>query len=139
MSIYHLSCGLVLFRKEQDEYYFLLLHYLGGHWDFVKGHVEEDELMEETAARELEEETGIKHVMIFPNFKEKINYSYYHQRKKQDKDVIFLIGETDETDIVLSDEHQGYKWLPFNKAKEQLTFENARRVLDAAGRYLGIA
>ena len=139
MTIYHLSCGLVLFRKEQGQYYFLLLHYLGGHWDFVKGHVEEGETLEITAARELKEETGISHVMIFPNFKETINYTYYHERQKQNKDVVFLIGETDEKNIILSDEHQGYVWLPFDKADTHLTFENAKRVLQAAGRYLGIA
>lgn len=139
MAVYHLSCGLVLFRKEQDQYHFLLLQYLGGHWDFVKGHVEEGETLEVTAARELEEETGIGHVMVFPNFKEKINYTYYHERQKQNKDVVFLLGETDEKDIVLSDEHQDYIWLPFDKADEHLTFENAQRVLQAAGRYLGIA
>ena len=139
MVVFHLSCGLVLFRKEADQHMFLLLHYLGGHWDFVKGHLEEGETLEDTAIRELEEETGIKHLQILPNFKEKISYDYYHQGQKQEKDVVVLIGETTEKDIVLSDEHQGFQWVNYDEAMKELTFENAQNVLRAAGQYLGIA
>jgi 8-oxo-dGTP pyrophosphatase MutT (NUDIX family) len=135
----HVSAGLVLFRKEGGEFYFLLLHYLGGHWDFVKGHVEGDETLEQTALRELTEETGIQHAMIYPNFEEKINYNYYHEGQKQDKDVLFLLGETSERNVVLSHEHQGYVWLPYGQSLKHLTFENAQNVLLAAGRYLGIS
>lgn len=138
MVVFHLSCGLVLFRKEGGQYQFLLLQYLGGHWDFVKGHLEGNETLEETAMRELEEETGIKHVIILPNFKERIFYNYYHQGQKQDKEVVVLIGETTEKDIVLSSEHLDYKWLPYNEAMSQLTFDNAKNVLSAAGKYLGL-
>ncbi|PIQ79834.1 diadenosine tetraphosphate hydrolase [Candidatus Peregrinibacteria bacterium CG11_big_fil_rev_8_21_14_0_20_41_10] len=139
MVVFHLSVGLVLYRKEGDQFYFLLLHYLGGHWDFVKGHLEGNETLEETAMRELEEETGIKHAMILPNFEERIHYTYYHQAQKQEKEVVVLIGETHEKEIVISDEHQDFVWLSYDEAMQKLTFENARNILKAAGQYLGIA
>ena len=46
------SSGVVLFRKENDKILFLLLHYPSGHWDFVKGKMEEGETPHETAIRE---------------------------------------------------------------------------------------
>ena len=50
------SAGVVLFRQMKDYREYLLLHYPSGHFDFPKGHLEEDETEREAAFRELEEE-----------------------------------------------------------------------------------
>ena len=52
------SAGIILFN-EQEERKFLLLNYPSGHWDFVKGKMEEGETYQTTALRETKEETGI--------------------------------------------------------------------------------
>ena len=54
------SVGSVIYRRENGKILFLLLHYVSGHWDFVKGHKEKDETDLETLKRETFEETGIK-------------------------------------------------------------------------------
>ena len=60
------SAGAIIFRTENGIKYYLLLHYAPsepgkrGQWGFAKGHVEEGETEEETARREVAEETGIK-------------------------------------------------------------------------------
>ena len=43
------SVGIVLFRNDSSENEFLLLNYPQGHWDFVKGKVEQNETPHETA------------------------------------------------------------------------------------------
>jgi len=43
------SAGIILFRKEDSKILFLLLHYPSGHWDFIKGKMEEGESTHETA------------------------------------------------------------------------------------------
>ena len=53
------SAGIVLFRKEESKILFLLLHYPSGHWDFVKGKMEQEESTHQTAVRETKEEIGI--------------------------------------------------------------------------------
>ncbi len=37
------SAGIVLFRNDASKNEFLLLNYPQGHWDFVKGKVEQNE------------------------------------------------------------------------------------------------
>ena len=70
------SAGAVVFRKENNRTYYLLLHYEAGHWDFPKGHIEKDEKEEDTVKREVTEETGIEDIKIIEGFKEWIKYFY---------------------------------------------------------------
>lgn len=124
------SCGVVVFCDNE----YLLLHYPSRHWDFPKGHVEKGEKEEETAIREAKEETGLD-VRILPGFREKISY-FYKKEGLVGKDVIFFLAEAENKEVKLSAEHQGFKWLPFEEAKKQLTFENARKVLEKANEFL---
>lgn len=54
------SCGMVVFKEENDNLYILMVKHNAGHWGLPKGHVEENETETETAVREVFEETGIK-------------------------------------------------------------------------------
>ena len=76
------SCGIVLFHENKV----LLLKYKGGgHWDFPKGHIENNESETETALRELKEETGISEVTLFSDFREIIeSVSYYTSPSPRD-------------------------------------------------------
>jgi len=130
------SAGFIVFRRENDRLYYLLLHYTSGHWDFPKGAIEKGETLEETAKRELREETGIKNVKIIPGFKEWIKYYFKWKGETVMKIVTFLLGETKTKKIEISFEHQGYKWLTFRDALEQLTFKNAKEVLEKANSFL---
>lgn len=108
---------------------FLLLHYEMGHWDFPKGRIEPKESETETVIREIMEETGIEKVSFHEGFKESINYKYLFNGDKISKKVVFYLAETSKEDIKLSIEHKNSKWLPFEKALQQLTFDNAKEVL----------
>ena len=132
------SCGVVLFNKQKV----LLLQYatgqkegdwdLQGHWDFPKGHVDKGETEVETATRELEEETGIKNIILLNNFRKTINYMFQKRGRKVAKEVVFFIAETVEREINLSHEHVDYVWFDFTPALKQLTYDNARSVLKEA-------
>lgn len=127
------SCGIVLFREEDDQRYYLLLHYPGGHWDFGKGHVEDvDQDEETTARREMTEETGIGKITFIKGYRQKMDYYYRRERKLYHKDVIYFLGKTPESKVKLSHEHQGYAWLTYEDALKQLTFLNAKTLLKRA-------
>ena len=137
------SAGAVVFRKEKNQIYYLLLHYQSGHWDFPKGHIEEGESIKETIRREVKEETGIDDLKILSGFKEEIKYffrkSYDKETKKAPlvfKVVIFYLAETQTKEIKISFEHIGYKWLPYKEALSQLTFKNAKEILKKANEFI---
>lgn len=52
------SCGVIPYRKTPDGIRYLLLLQINGFWSFPKGHMEPFESEQETALRELKEETG---------------------------------------------------------------------------------
>lgn len=129
------SAGAIIFRRDTKIKY-LLLHYEAGHWDFPKGNIEEGEIEEETAKREVWEETGIKDIHFLQGFKEKIHYFYKKEGKTIYKEVTFFLAETKTTKVILSFEHIGYKWLSYDEAIKQLTYKTAKEVLKKAKRFL---
>ncbi|MBU1151524.1 NUDIX domain-containing protein [Patescibacteria group bacterium] len=126
------SCGVVVFKENEMGREFLLLLYPGGHWDLVKGHVEEGEDEIETATRELIEETGISDIAYVDGFREKISYHYTNQGRPSHKQVIFFLGKTEMEDVKVSHEHHNFIWLPYDKALDKTTFENAKEILRRA-------
>ena len=136
------SAGAVIFRKDKGKIFYLLLYYPSGsktkkdYWDLPKGHIEKGEKLEETAQREVKEETGLKDIEFIEGFKETIKYFFKIGEKTILKFVTFYLVKTKEKEVKISDEHTGFQWLPYKKAIEQLTFKNAKEILTKANNYL---
>ena len=123
-----ISAGIILFN-EIDKRKFLLLNYPSKHWDFVKGKMEKGETPHETAIRETKEETGISDVEFIDGFEEEIEYYFYADNQEIHKKVIFFLGKTETTKILLSHEHLDFIWLEFDNALSKTTYENAKNLL----------
>ena len=130
------SAGVVLFRNVSHEKSFLLLNYPQGHWDFIKGKMEQNETPHETALRETKEETGISDIEFIDGFEENIEYNFKFKHEDVHKKVIFFLAKTNEKNIQLSHEHNDYIWLEYNDALKKTTFENAKNVLSKAHEFL---
>lgn len=138
------SAGAVIFHENGNRKY-LLLHYKSGHWDFVKGHIEEGETEKQTIRREAKEETDIEDLEFVKGFREKIKYYFrknYSEKDSQSKgtlifkEVFFYLAQTKTKEVTLSWEHIGYEWLGFEEALERITFSNAKDILKKAEDYL---
>ena len=141
------SAGAIIFRREKEAIFYLLLHYpginrKGGHWEFAKGHIEEGEDYEKTVRREVLEETGLNDIKILPGFKEHIKYFF---RGKDEgtkagsmifKLVTFFVAETKTRDVRLSMEHDGFLWLQIDDAVRQATYKNAKELLKKASSFV---
>ena len=137
------SAGAIVFCKKNNEIYYLLLRYPNSsgntkkeYWGFPKGHIERGEKIEETAKREVEEETGLKDIKFINGFKEQEKYFFTGGGKKIFKTVNSLLAETKTKEIKISSEHLGFKWLSYEEALKQLTFKNAKEILKKAHKFL---
>ncbi len=122
------SAGVILFNIKK-EVKFLILKYPSGHWDFVKGNIEEGEKEEETVKRELFEETGIDNLKIQEGFNQKVEYNYYIKNKKVHKIVSYYLAETKQEEVKLSFEHLDYKWSNYENLMNLITFDNSKDML----------
>ena len=52
------------------------------------------------------------------------------------KTVTFFWAKTNEQAIRLSREHQGYLWVPFEKAYTKLTYNNAKELIQHVDNFL---
>jgi 8-oxo-dGTP pyrophosphatase MutT (NUDIX family) len=132
MARHERSAGFLVYHILPDgSHEYLLLDY-GRHWDFAKGHVEKGEDDLHAATRELREETGIADVQPMAGFKQEVRY-FFRDRKKGliQKTVTFFLGQTQAgaADVVISQEHEGFAFLPFDQAIKRITFPTARQVL----------
>ena len=128
------SAGAVVFRKDNEKIYYLLLDY-GKHWEFSKGMVEQGETEEQTAIREIREETGLD-VELVEGFRNSINYFYFWEGKKISKTVVFFLAEAKSKDVVISHEHKGFQWFEYKEAMEKITFKNSKDILEKAKKFL---
>ncbi len=131
-----ISAGIILYNKKYDERQFLLLKYPGGHWDFVKGKMEQSEESKQTAIREAKEETGIIDIEFVDGFKEEVSYTFFVDKEEINKKVIFYLGETKSTEIIISHEHLDFVWLNFDDAVKRTTYRNAKKILTEANNLL---
>lgn len=130
------SCGALIYRVSGGKRLYLLLHYDEGHWDFPKGHVEAGEGEEQTARREIEEETGILQLEFAAGFREAIQYSFRRGGAFVPKQVVFFLAETKEERVRLSDEHIGFEWMEYASAKKRATYRNAKSLLEKSEAFL---
>jgi len=130
------SAGAVIFRDATSGIMFLLLHYPAGHWDFVKGKIELNEMPRQTVLREAKEETGLDDLEFIDGFNESIEYDFRYNGKSIHKKVLFFLAKTKIKKIKISFEHKNFQWLNFEKALEKATYDNAKKVLIKANRLL---
>jgi bis(5'-nucleosidyl)-tetraphosphatase len=128
------SCGAVIYRKNNDNLEFLTISHRGdGHWGFPKGHVEKGENEEETAVREIYEETGLQ-VDLIDGFREIVEYSPKEGIKKE---VIFFLAKVQEQSVHIQvEEVRDYKWASFQQTKQILSYESSKTILKQAYEFI---
>lgn len=125
------SCGAVVYDRLNDKY--LLIRHNLGHWGFPKGHVEEGETEQETAKREVQEETGYE-IRIFDGFRDMTCYS---PKPGVMKDVIYFTGEVAGGEAVPQEsEVSEVRWASLSDAYSLLTFDNDIHLLKNVVQYL---
>jgi len=124
---YEKSCGAIVFNENTEKILLVKMH--NGNWGFPKGHIESNETKEETAIREVFEETNIK-IKIIPNFEREIKYI---PNENTIKKVTFFAGITQEENVTVdSQEIEDFKWCSYEEALKLVTYKLQKDVLEKA-------
>lgn len=130
------SAGGVVFKKENDQTLWLLIKPKDtDRWQLPKGLIDKKEKGEETAKREVEEETGIKAEIA--GKAETIQYFYHFQGQKIQKTVQYYLMACKGGKIVCQEQEiDEARFFPYKEAYQNLTFENEKRALEKAKKLL---
>lgn len=131
------SAGGVVYRRNSESMYFLLIRDPYQNWGLPKGHVERGETPEQTAVREVAEETGLLELEVRDAL-DTIDWFFREGPDLIHKYCHFFLMETRvaETRPQLEEGITECVWLPIEEALRTLTYDNARTVLEAAGKRL---
>lgn len=127
----------MIFRRENGKIFYLVLHYhfKGDYWDFPRGKVEGEEAEQQTALREIKEETGLD-VKLVEGFRKTTNWFYRWEGQDIFKEAVYFLAETMQKEVKISHEHVGYLWLEYEAAMKTLTYDNTKEILKAAHKFL---
>ena len=133
---YEKSCGGIVYRKFHVNTEILLIkHVKSGYWSFPKGHVENGETEEETAKREIKEETGID-VYIDSGFRETVTYS---PRKDSKKDVVYFVARARNYDYTPQlEEISDIRWVGIGQAHNLLVYDNDKLIVNKAKSFIAL-
>lgn len=133
------SAGGVVYKRAHGKLLILLAQHSGHHgWVFPKGLIGdkiEGEGKEETALREVEEETGVKAKIIQELAPTTFCYSFQEEKRK--KTVYYYIMEYLSGDITKHDwEMENVEWLDPEQVLGKLTYSSDQKVWEQAQKYL---
>ena len=128
-----LSVGAIIryqsveFNRDHSE--FLLLRNKRGFWGFPQGHKERGENEIQTLQREVQEETGIVDLEIH-QYIGKIQYKYFRADGiRSEKEVKFYFATTPVREVVISNEHEGFKWTTYQEALSILDHRQLKSII----------
>jgi 8-oxo-dGTP pyrophosphatase MutT (NUDIX family) len=105
-------------------------------WTLPKGTPSRGETIEETALREVREETGLEVRITRPL--DSIEYWFAKRGTRIHKTVHYFLMEATGGDLARHDhEFEQVRWIPFAEASALLTFETERALVELAGREIG--
>jgi 8-oxo-dGTP pyrophosphatase MutT (NUDIX family) len=136
------SAGIILYRKKIDVIEYLLLNGDAIGWGFPKGHIDDGESHKATAKRETYEETGLKVSKLESGFKQEVKYflkKNWSTGKQYDKPKLkivtyFLAEVPSKAKVKISNEHIGFEWFTYGKAKKKQMFN--KKLLKYAKDYI---
>lgn len=133
------SFGIVPVQSENEEWKVLLiLHREGNHWGFPKGKANPGEEPEQTARRELKEETNLDVKQILSA--QPLTEHYFFRRKHEQiaKTAYYYPAIVEGKLHCQEEEIRDARWCTFAQAIEQLSFKQARHILRETMRLLHV-
>ena len=135
---YEYSCGAVVFTRIGGQPHYVLVRAKDqpeGCHGFPKGHMEPGETEEQTALREILEETGLR-VRLIPGFRAVTEYNLPTPPDTRKRVIFFLAEYEDQTPIPQESELSAITLAPWPQALELTEFADSKRILTNAHEFL---
>ena len=124
------SAGGVVVRPLGGSWHVLLIKDPYGKWSLPKGHMEGGESMREAAAREVEEETGIRPDLVGPKI-DTVDWTFMHGDDRVHKYCTFFLMRSRAGDAAPQHEEgiSDCAWLPLPDAAARIVYDDTRAVV----------
>jgi 8-oxo-dGTP diphosphatase len=121
------AAGGVLWRPSGDEGIEIAVVHRPRYddWSLPKGKLDEGESFEEAALREVQEETGMRCALG-----RELGETHYEDRKGRPKVVRYWAMSDCDGEFQPNDEVDELRWLPIAEAKDALTYDFDRELID---------
>ena len=129
------SCGAVIFTRRDSEILYVVIRQINGDHGFPKGHIEPGEDEHATALREIREEVGLN-VEIMEGFRQETSYPFPQRPDVIKQSVYYLAAYSAQEICCQPGEVAEAYLLPYEQARELLTFSETKRILTEAHHYL---
>ena len=135
MTSVEVSCGAIVFTRQGGQRRYLIVQSLEGWYGFPKGHTEPGETEEETALREIWEETGVR-PRLAPGFRV-VDEHPIPGRPGILKRIVYFLAEYEDQPIRFQKEElQSAALMTAGEAMAAFQFESSGRLLSAAEAFL---
>lgn len=123
------SYGVVPLRRSNTFWEVLLVqHASAKYWGFPKGHLEKGESPQQTAERELREETGLTIQRLLSESPYQEHYFFRKEQQLISKAVAYFPAEVTGELQLQYKEISAAQWVPIEEACASLTYETDRAV-----------
>ena len=130
------SCGAVVFTREGGGIQYVIIQSKEGVYGFPKGHREDTETEQETALREIREETGLD-VTLIPGFRIVDVHPFTKNGETRMKNIAYFLGEfSGQQPRAQEEELSSIRLMDYEAAMNVFQFESSRRILTEARDFL---
>lgn len=133
--LHEISAGGVVFRINK-EIKILLLKNQKGLWVLPKGKIDKGENLEETALREIREETGLSDLKIIKSLgKEHYFYRAYAREKNLISKIVYYFSVENKKGNPVPQKEEGFVeacWFDCNLALKKIAYKASRKIIKRA-------
>ena len=134
MALIH-SAGAVLYTVIDGERRYVLVREKNGSYGLPKGHVEPGESLDQTALREVREETGLR-IRLVEGFRTTDEHPI-PEKKDTIKQIVYFLGTyEDQEPVYQREELSGLCLVSYEEAMGMFQFESSRRILRETNAFL---